>query len=441
MKRLFLLLAVLSIAFPVTGTAEEVIQKGEFLTVERCVEIALKKHPSILAARSNIDLYYARKGQAEAGYYPKVDAEAGYSRFKPSTVSTGTGTVGVSNRVLSSHSFDQYSSGISANQTIFDFWKTGTQVNISKLNIDSSKEDLRITEEQVILNVKQAYYALLEAQRNLEVAVETVKQFREHLEQAKAFYEVGTKPKFDVTNAEVDLGNARLNLIRAENSLKIAKVILNNELGVPDPPEYEIEDNLSFVKYRIGLQEAIDKAYENRPELKSIAFKKKAAEESVSLARKGYFPVLYGNASYSWAGDQFAVNEGGWSTGLSLSIPLFSGFSTKAQISEARASLFVLTSNEEELRQNVLLEVQQAFLNLIDLEEGIPVAELTVKQAQENVEIANGRYGAGVGNPIEVTDANVGLSSARVSLNRLLYNYKIVVASIEKAMGVYGRGF
>jgi len=126
---------------------------------------------------------------------------------------------------------------------------------------------------------------------------------------------------------------------------------------------------------------------------------------------------------------------------LSLAIPLFSGFSTKAQISEARASLFVLTSNEEELRQNVLLEVQQAFLNLIDLEEGIPVAEMTVKQAQENVEIASGRYGAGVGNPIEVTDANVGLSSARVSLNRLLYNYKIAVASIEKAMGVYGRGF
>jgi outer membrane protein TolC len=80
--------------------------------------------------------------------------------------------------------------------------------------------------------------------------------------------------------------------------------------------------------------------------------------------------------------------------------------------------------------------VQQAFLNLTDLEAGIPVAELTVKQAQENVEIANGRYAAGVGNPIEVTDANVGLSNARTTLNQALYGYKIARASLEKAMGV-----
>ena len=189
--------------------------------------------------------------------------------------------------------------------TIFDFWRTRTQVSIAKLDIDSARSDLMNNEEQVIFNVKQAYYTLLNAKRNLEVAVETVNQFQQHLDQAKAFYEVGTKPKFDVTNAEVDLGNSQLNLIRAENSLKVARVTLNNTLGMPDAPEYEIEDNLSFVKYNIGLQEAINRAYENRPELKSIAFQKKAAEESVWVAKTGYFPVLTGNAAYSWAGHQF----------------------------------------------------------------------------------------------------------------------------------------
>ena len=434
MKRLSFFLAVLIIVFPVIVTAEEIIHKGEVLTIERSVDIALRQQPSILAARGNVDVYYARKGQAESGYYPQIDVALGYTRFQPSTVSTGTTTVGIG-RVATTHSFWQYSTEATATQTIFDFWKTWTQVKIAKLNIDSSKEDLRNTEEQVILNVKQAYYAVLQAQRNLEVAGETVKQFQEHLDQATAFYEVGTKPKFDVTNAEVDLGNARLDLIRAENALKVAKVTLNNRLGVPEAPEYEIEDNLSFVKYSIALQEAIDKAYENRPELKSLAFKKKATEESVSLAKKGYFPVLAGNASYSWAGKQFRDGDG-WSTGLTLSIPIFSGFLTKSQVSEARANLFVLTANEETLRQSVLLEVQQSFLNLTDLEAGIPVAELTVKKAQENVEIANGRYAAGVGNPIEVTDANVGLSNARTTLNQALYSYKVARASLEKAMGV-----
>ncbi len=319
--------------------------------------------------------------------------------------------------------------------TIFDFWRTRTQVSIAKLNVDSAKSDLLNTEDQVIFNVKQAYYTLLNAKRNLEVAGDTVTQFQQHLDQAKAFYEVGTKPKFDVTNAEVDLGNARLAKIKAENSLKVARVTLNNTLGVPDAPEYEIEDNLSFVKYNIGLQEAISRAYENRPELKSIAFQKKAAEESVWVAKTGYFPVLTGNAAYTWAGQHFDSGDG-WSTGLIVSVPVFNGFLTKYQVSEAKANVSIVTANEETLRQNVLLEVQQAFQALTDLEEGIPIAELVVRQAQENVDIANGRYAAGVGNPIEVTDANTGLSNARTNLNQALANYKIARASLEKSMGV-----
>jgi len=268
------------------------------------------------------------------------------------------------------------------------------------------------------------------------VAEETVKQFQQHLEQAKAFYEVGTKPKFDVTKAEVDLGNSQLNLISTRNSLKIAMVILNNAMGVPEAPEYQIEDSLSFSKYSITFKEAVDKAYENRPELRSILLKKKATEESVSLAKKGYLPVLGGDASYSWAGEKFNLNDGGWSAGLTLSIPIFSGFSTKHEISEAKANLLVLTANEETLRQTVLLEVQQSLLHIAESEERITVAELTVKQAHENSDIANGRYAAGVGNPIEVTDADVALSNARTAHNQALYDYKLARASLEKAMGV-----
>ena len=119
-----------------------------------------------------------------------------------------------------------------------------------------------------------------------------------------------------------------------------------------------------------------------------------------------------------------------------MSIPIFSGFSTKHQISEAKANLLVLTANEETLRQSVLLEVQQAYLNLTEAGERITVAELTAKQAQENFDIANGRYAAGVGNPIEVTDADVALSNAKTAHNQALYDYKVARASLEKAMGV-----
>jgi len=273
----------------------------------------------------------------------------------------------------------------------------------------------------------------LQARRNRDVSAQTVNQFQQHLEQAKGFYEVGTKPKFDVTKAEVDLSNAKLNLIKAGNALKLAIVSLNNAMGITEAPEYTIEDNLSFQKYEITYEGAMEKAYKNRPDIKSITAKMQASESSIELAKKGYYPVLTGNAAYNWSGEEFPLDHG-WNMGATLSFPIFSGFSTKHQVEEANANLNVLKANKESLRQRVFLEVQQAYLNLKDAEERIPTAELTVKRAEENFEIANGRYATGVGNPIEVTDAEVALSNAKTSYIQALYDYKVAQASLEKAM-------
>jgi outer membrane protein len=287
----------------------------------------------------------------------------------------------------------------------------------------------------VILNVKQAYFGILQAKRNRDVSADTLKQFQQHLDQAKGFYEVGTKPKFDVTQAEANLSNAKLNLIKAENALKLAVVTLNNAMGVPAVPEYTIEDNLSFKKYSITFEDALAKAYKERPDLMSIVAKREAAGKSVDLANTGYYPVLTGNAAYSWSGEKFPLDNG-WNVGAALTFPLFSGFLTKYQVDEAKANLNVLKANEESLRQSIFSDVQQAYINLKQAEESIPTAELGVKQAQENFEIATGRYGAGVGSSLDVTDAEVLLSNAKLSYIQTLYNYKTSQANLEKAMGI-----
>jgi outer membrane protein TolC len=269
----------------------------------------------------------------------------------------------------------------------------------------------------------------------MEVSAESVRQFEQHLEQAKGFFTVGTKPKFDVTKAEVDLGNAKLNLILAENALRLAVVNLNNSFGVPDAPEYTLEDNLSFQKYDITLEDSLSKAFQDRPDLKSVVARRQASESSIDLAKTGYYPVLTGNAAYSWSGEKFPL-EHGWDVGAALSFPIFSGFLTKYQVQEAKANLNVLKANEESVKQTVISDVQQAFLNLKAAEQRVPTAKLNVEQARENLDIANGRYSAGVGNPIEVTDAEVSLITAKTSYIQALYDYKVAQASLEKAMGI-----
>ena len=395
--------------------------------LEQCIAIAIEKHPSLKASAGAIRANESRVGQAKANYYPQLNWFTSYQRIGPNSQSTSiTGS--------NLNPYDQYSTSVNAALTLFDFGKTATQVKIQDLSVNASRADYEDVTAQVVLNVKNAYYYLLETQRNLDVAVDTMRQFQQHLDQANAFFHIGTKPKFDVTKAEVDLGNARLNVMKAENSLRSARIILKDAMGVPENADFPIVDNLAFQKSDLQLADVLTAAYANRPNLRSIIAKREAAEHSIELAKKGYYPVLSGSAGYGYAGTESPLGSG-WNAGATLSFPLFSGLSTKYQVDESRANLEVLKANEDSIRQGIRLDVQQAYLNVQDTAEQISVAEMTVQQAQDNYELATGRYRTGVGNPIEVADATITLNNARATLNTALYNYKTAQAALEKAIG------
>ncbi len=398
------------------------------LTLSQCIDIALKKNPAILAAIYNVDVNRSRIGEARSNYYPQLSAQAAYDRIKPAPGSSFGGAT----------PFNEYTGSIAVSQTILDFGKTSSSVDISKYNFESSRSDLNTTQDTTILSVKQAYYGFLQATRNRDVAADIIKQFQLHLDQAQGFYNVGTKAKIDVIKAEVDLSNAQLSLINADNAVKIAKVNLDNAMGVTEAPEYTIEDNLSFQKYTITLNEATSKAFDNRPDLKSIVAKRQAAETNISLQKTGYYPVLSGNASYNMSEVDLPprTTSNSWDIGVALTFPLFSGFLTTHQVAEAKSNLYVLRANEEALRQQIILDVRQAYLNLQAAEASISTADLAAKQAKENLDLANGRYAAGVGSPVEVSDAFATYVSSQAAYTGALYNYKTAEASIEKAMGV-----
>ncbi len=416
-------------------SGQGIITPGETLTIDKCIDIALKKNPAIVAAVNTVDVNQSRVGEARSNYYPQVSATGSFDRISPIP---GTSTAPLGARPI----FNQYTSSIILNQTIYDFGRTSSSVDVSKNNLVSSRFDLNTSQDTITLSVKQAYYGVLQTKRNRDVAADVIKQFQLHLDQAKGFYDVGTKAKIDVIKAEVDLSNAKLSLINAENALKIAWVTLNNVMGVPDAPEYTIEDNLSFKQYAITLEEATERAFANRPDLQSIVAKRQAAEANISLARSGYYPILSGSASYNSAAVDIPPStllEGGldhgWDVGVAITIPIFSGFLTTHQLAEAKSSLYVLRANEETLRYQILLDVRQAYLNLQAAEASISTSELAAQQAKENLDLANGRYAAGVGSPIEVSDAFATYVTAQASYTGSLYNYKLAQANIVKAMG------
>jgi len=213
--------------------AEELLfQPGKPLTLDQVRVIALKFHPSLVASKETVLANKALVEQALAAYYPQVNLNNSYTAFttnfsyfpifNPAGGAIGVPTPGP-NRWSSTFT-DVLNTGVTANQTIYDFGRTSNTVKINRENVKSSQEDVSITRQNVIMNVDQAYYGVLQTKRLTTVAEDTVKQTKEHLGQAQAFFRNGTTPKIDVTKAEVDLANAELAMIQARNNYLVALV-------------------------------------------------------------------------------------------------------------------------------------------------------------------------------------------------------------------------
>lgn len=468
-KKFIIALFTLIILSPSVFAGELTINNGDKLTLDRCIDIAVNRNPNITLGNNINKIYQSRIGQAKSTYFPQLNVTSGYNRQNPTT-----------NSKIMDKSTNQYAGSFGMDQLLFDFGKTPTKVKIQNLNLDSSKLDVDNTVVQVAYNVKQAYFNALSAKISKDIYSQSIKQYEKHLEQANAFFKTGIRSKIDVTTAEVNLSNVKLDYIKANNVYKTAISNLNNAMGIPEAPEYDIADtfnfnhientsnneidiayqdntksektekpkvlkskiskqniidNLDFKKYDITFEEAIKTAYSSRPDLKSLAVKENAASESIKLVKKDYLPSLSGFANYGIGGQQFPLDNG-WSFGANVNVPVFNGFMTKSQVVEAKANLDVAKSDIEILRQNIYLQVQQSYINLIEAEKRIPVANLTVKQAQEKLDLANGRYKVGVGNSIEVQDAEISYDNAQLSYVQSLYDYNIARSNLEKAMGV-----
>jgi len=411
---------------------EELPPAGKPLTLDQCTAIALKYHPSLQASQATVEASKARVEQALSAYYPQVNFNSSYNTSTSNFTAVGGQVRGAG------HSWtfiDIYSSGLYLNQNIYDFGRTSSTVKVNRENVKASEEDLAVRKQTVVLNVKQAYFGVLQTLRLIHVAEETVSQMKQHLGRAQGFYQAGTRPKIDVTKAEVDLANAELGLIRAKNNYQVARVNLNNAMGLRESLTFAIEDSLDFKPVEIRLEEILELSYAQRPEILQLKARQRSQEANVKLAQASYYPTLSGTASYLYRGPEPNDLYWDWTIGATLSIPLFSGFSSPNQVAEARANLRNLQAQQEDLKLNIRLEAEQAFLGLKEADERIRVAEKAVAQAKENFDLATGRYQVGVGSPLEVTDAEVALANARANHIQALYDYKVAEARIEKAMG------
>lgn len=398
--------------------------KSNILTLQDCIDITLKNNPSIASSYASQEAQKNRVSQSKSSYLPQVDASANYSRGNSKT-STGW-----------NEAANNYSSSINAKQLIYDFGQTGLSTDIQKNTYYSSVADTKNLVVNTIYQLKEAYYAVLLAKQRKLVYEQSVEQYQQQLKRAKGYYEVGTRPKIDVTTAEVNLNNAKLNLIQTENLLNKSFHVLLNIMGIYDYDEsFDITMNDTLPEFTLTEEDAINTAMQNRQDLLSYRLKLENARQNIKLSKTGYAPSINATGSYGWSGNDFPLYDR-WSVGAGISVPLFSGFSTYNKVKEAQNNMLSAYYNLTAAEQDILLDIKKAYLNVQDSKSKIPVAEISRTQAEENYQLAVGRYKVGVGNYIEVKDAETTLSDAKLSYINAVFDYILSIAALNKAMGI-----
>ena len=393
------------------------------LSVDDCVRIAMANSPRAVSARLSVESAAISLSDAKNAFLPTVSA-------------------GVDTGFSSSHTNGQernndssVSSSLGASLSISGITDIGRNIRTQRLQLEQARMSLCEVENAIVADVKSAYYALMAAQRAVEIRTQSRDLYQEQYDRTKAFYDEGLRPKVDVTTAEVNLNNEILGLIRAQNLVKTQNAKLANVMGVPRDTPFTLSNEIEDEKMDLTFEEALTRAYENRPDVKSSKLGVQISEIKLTQSKAAYWPTFTMGASFSKGGDEFRFDNDQTKLFAGVEIPIFSAFKVHNGVKQAKINLSSAQNSDRSLANDVYLEVQSAFIRLNEAAETIPVASSTVERAEENMDLARGRYNEGIGDIITLKDAEVSYTDAKLNLLTARFDYAVALAELKQAMG------
>ena len=416
------------------ATPQELV--GRELTIEEAVNIGMENAPKIVARIGDYLAAQQRVNQALAPLLPQLTGSGSYGRARSVNSISGSPFTG-----------DFGSASVTASQLLFDFGRTWAAKDVAKSSAEALKEVLEAQKLDISQLVKTQYYTLLLSKRLVEVNVTALERAEVNLRSAQGFFQVGTQPKSFVTRAEVDVANGRVNVIRAQNAVSLARVALNTAMGIAVNAATEVKDLLAYQQFAMDRNALVAEAIRNRPEYRQVKSQAEAADAFVRQTFRDFFPNLFGSGTYGVTGvtgapafnsrstSGFVESGNEWSVGLSLSWSIFDGGGKIARYKEAKANLEAAQARVRDAELQVWQSVEQSYLNLGEAEERIGAAGKAVESAEENYQLARGRFDAGVANIIELTDAQLALTQAQSTEAQALSDYRIAIANLERALG------
>ena len=385
------------------------------------VDLALCKNPTTREVWSAARVQAAEVGVAQSQFLPGLDGGMAVNRVRADSQTT-----------------TQKSASLTLSWLLFDFGARSANLEVARQLLNAASATLDSTVQSVFLSALQAYYNAQAARAAVTAALESEKASRESLSAAEVRYQVGTGTPADRLQAQTAWSQAMLTRIRAEGVLRNTLGRLANVMGLDANQPLRLDDIPSATPaagFERDVAALIAEARERRPDLKAAEAELKAAQSAVDYARAAGLPTLSFAAGPRWQ-DIGGLSANGSTIGLTLSVPIFSGFSTTYNVRAAEARTDVQAARVDNVRLQVALDVWEAYQSLTTATQTIRTSADLLASAEHSERVALGRYKAGIGNILDVLNAQSALASARLQRVQAMLDWHVSRATLARAIGV-----
>jgi outer membrane protein len=405
-------------------------QPTTHLTLAEADRLALQNNPNFSVAKLNAAAAYQIPAEYRAGYEPTV-----YSNFTGVGADSGSRLAagGLNNPVV----YNRLGSGMSLSQLITDFGRTGNLVAASKLHAAAQDQVTESTRAGILLATHRSYFAVLRAQAVLKVAEQTVAARQLIVDQVTALAQSKLKSALDVSFANVNLADAKLLLTGAQNDLRAAHAQLAEAMGLPGETAFTLEEEPLPGPPPDQIQPLLDEAVRNRPELANLRLEESSAKRFVQAEHALYFPNIgvFGTAGFVPTGQATIPGRYG-AIGLNVTIPIFNGGLFKARQTEAELKAKAASQNISAEQNRVIRDVRVAYLNATTDYDRLALTDQLLQQAQLALDLAQTRYNLGLSSIVELSQAQLNLTSAQIASASAKYDYQTQNATVQYQVGV-----
>jgi outer membrane protein len=407
------------------------------LSLAECYRLAEQNQPDLATAEAEVHVAEAHLKERRSPYFPHLTFGASHNQqtynYAP-TPGTAPSTFDLLSHGESWSNSPYYFTGLNFSQNIYDFGLTRGSVERGKAELAQAQQNRDRVRQETLLNVRNGYFSVLAAQQLVQVRQTTVKDQSKHLEQIQAFFEVGRVPKIDMTRQEVQLANAQLDLVQAQSDLTVAQAALATAMGLPVKNTFTLIDVLEIAQTLDSVDGYLTDGRTLRPDLRALREAVNAAQGDIVIARSNFKPRLNFTSFTDFQNLKFPLI---WNVGFGESLlqPLLSGGYNRAYLSETEQAKSAAESNLRSATLQVDREVYTDYANTTVAQQQIDLATKADEEAKENLAFAEGRYSAGVGNIIELTDAELLAATAGAQIVNARYNYQLAYGRLEVAAG------